>query len=171
MTKYSLELKFEVVQFVLEERNSQREAARRFGITKGHIQMWVAAYLHNGIEGLATKHGSYTGDFKISVIEYMHKNSLSARQVAAEFNIPSLASIASWERKYLEEGAAALYIDKRGRSSKMGTDKKLKKPEVTNEAKEEDLRAEVQRLRLENAYLKKLNALIQQREKSPKKIK
>jgi transposase len=79
MTKYSLELKFEVVQFVLEQRNSQREAARHFGITKGHIQMWVAAYLHHGLEGLTTKNGTYTGDFKISVIEYMYKNGLSAR--------------------------------------------------------------------------------------------
>ena len=35
----------------------------------------------------------------------------------------------------------------------------------------EDLLAEVQRLRMENAYLKKLNALIQEREKSEKKTK
>jgi transposase len=170
MTKYSLELKFEVVQFVLVQRNSQRAAARHFGITKGHIQMWVAAYLHHGLEGLAAKNGTYTGDFKISVIEYMHKNGLSARQAAAEFNIPSLASIATWERKYLEEGASALHIDKRGRSANMDTDKKTRKPKVTNEV-EEGLRAEVQRLRMENDYLKKLNALIQQREKSLKKIK
>ena len=34
-----------------------------------------------------------------------------------------------------------------------------------------DLLAEVQRLRMENEYLKKLNALVQEREKSEKKIK
>lgn len=37
--------------------------------------------------------------------------------------------------------------------------------------KNEDLLAEVQRLRMENEYLKKLNALIQEREKSEKPIK
>lgn len=35
----------------------------------------------------------------------------------------------------------------------------------------EDLLAEVQRLRMENEYLKKLNALIQEREKSKKPTK
>ena len=35
----------------------------------------------------------------------------------------------------------------------------------------EDLLEEVQRLRMENAYLKKLNALIQEREKSAKQTK
>lgn len=35
----------------------------------------------------------------------------------------------------------------------------------------EDLLAEVQRLRMENEYLKKLNALIQEREKSKKSTK
>jgi len=36
---------------------------------------------------------------------------------------------------------------------------------------EEDLIAEVQRLRMENEYLKKLNALVQERVKSVKKTK
>ena len=41
----------------------------------------------------------------------------------------------------------------------------------TNVEKNEDLLAEVQRLRMENEYLKKLNALVQEREKSKKLIK
>lgn len=40
-----------------------------------------------------------------------------------------------------------------------------------NKKTEEDLIAEVQRLRMENEYLKKLNALVQAREKSARKIK
>ena len=41
----------------------------------------------------------------------------------------------------------------------------------TNVEKNEDLLAEVQRLRMENEYLKKINALVQEREKSKKLIK
>ena len=170
MSKYSLEKKFDAVQFVLEKGNSQKEAARHFGIAKGQIQMWVATYLHHGLEGLTAKNGTYTGDFKVSVIEYMHKKDLSARQTAAEFNIPSFTTVCTWERIYLTEGATALQIDKRGRSAKINTAKKNKKPKLNPEI-EEDLIAEVQRLRMENEYLKKLNALIQEKEKSPKKIK
>jgi len=74
MAKYSLEMKFEVVQFVLGQNHSQKEATRPFGITKGHIQMWVAAYSHHGLEGLAVKNGTYTGDFKVSVVNICTKS-------------------------------------------------------------------------------------------------
>ncbi|AIF51015.1 hypothetical protein UFO1_1460 [Pelosinus sp. UFO1] len=43
------------------------------------MQMWIAAYLYPGLEGSSDKNGTYTGDFKVSVIEYMHKRGLSAR--------------------------------------------------------------------------------------------
>lgn len=48
----------------------------------------------------------------------------------------------------MEEGPEGLYIERRGRGSKGRPPKKLK-AEI-----EEDLLAEVQRLRAENAYLK-----------------
>ncbi len=50
---------------------------------------------------------------------------------------------------------------------------KAKNPRKKQKAiqENEDLLAEVQRLRMENEYLKKLNALVQKREKSEKKTK
>lgn len=39
------------------------------------------------------------------------------------------------------------------------------------EGSTEALQAELERLRMENAYLKKLNALVQNKEKSPNKTK
>jgi transposase len=50
---------------------------------------------------------------------------------------------------------------------KKGRPPKLKLEKQT----EEDLIAEVQRLQMENEYLKKLNALVQERERSAKKTK
>ncbi|GIO35139.1 hypothetical protein J2TS6_62800 [Paenibacillus albilobatus] len=47
---------------------------------------------------------------------------------------------------------------------------KRKNQEVV-EGSVEALHAEVERLRMENAYLKKLNALVQTKEKSPNKTK
>ena len=55
-----------------------------------------------------------------------------------------------------------LHIERRGRGSK-GRPSKLPK------AVEEDLLAEVQRLRAENAYLKKLQALVLERERRQQK--
>ena len=59
-----------------------------------------------------------------------------------------------WERIYLEEGPEGLAIERRGRSSKGRPPKQLPKQV------EEDLLAEVQRLRAENDYLKNLQALV-----------
>ena len=104
----------------------------------------------------------YTPEFKIKVIETMHKEKLSYKETAERFEIFGHDRIQKWERIYLEEGAEGLYIERRGRKS-TGRPPKIKK-EV-----EEDLIAELQRLRAENDYLKKLNALVAERVRQEKK--
>ena len=106
----------------------------------------------------------YTPEFKIKVVETMHREKLSYRETARQFDIRNHDRVAAWERIYLEEGAEGLYIERRGRKS-TGRPPKIKK-EI-----EEDLIAEVQRLRAENAYLKKLNALVAERVRQEKKHK
>ena len=103
----------------------------------------------------------YTPEFKIKVVETMHREKLSYRETARQFDI-SNSRVTAWERIYLEEGADGLYAERRGRKS-TGRPPKIKK--------EKDLIAEVQRLRAENAYLKKLNALVAERVRQEKKHK
>ena len=102
----------------------------------------------------------YTPEFKIKVVETMHREKLSYRETARQFDI-SNSRVTAWERIYLEEGADGLYAERRGRKS-TGRPPKIKK---------EDLIAEVQRLRAENVYLKKLNALVAERVQQEKKHK
>ena len=87
------------------------------------------------------------------VVETMKKEHLSIYAAMQEFGINDHKIIERWERIYLEEGPEGLSVERRGRSS-TGLSKKLPK-EV-----EEDLLAEVQRLRAENDYLKNLQALV-----------
>lgn len=65
-----------------------------------------------------------------------------------------------------------LLQEQRGRSkkSKMKS-KKVKKIKEENNLTEKELLKRIQYLETENAYLKKLNALIQEKEKSKKEIK
>ena len=108
----------------------------------------------------------YTGEFKQMVVETMRKEGLSYRETARKFDISRDTRVSSWERIYLEEGPEGLYVERRGRSGKGGRPPKQLKPEV-----EEDLIAEVQRLRAENAYLKKLKALVLEEERQNKRRK
>ena len=70
-----------------------------------------------------------------------------------EFEINDHKIIERWERIYLEEGPEGLAIERRGRRS-------TGEPKELPEEVEEDLLAEVQRLRAENDYLKNLQALV-----------
>ena len=114
------------------------------------------------------KKGSYDGKFKQNVVEYMHNNHLSCSETALRFGIPQDATVGRWERIYYEEGPQALYEDRRGRIKNMSS--KPRKKKLSKEVKE-DLIAENQRLRMENEYLKKLNALVQERIKRESKKK
>ena len=95
----------------------------------------------------------YTAEFKKQVIETMRQEGLSYSETSRRFEINSHRRVQDWERIYLTEGPEGLAIERRGRGS-TGRPKKLSK-EV-----EEDLLAEVQRLRAENEYLKNLQALV-----------
>lgn len=111
----------------------------------------------------------YTGEFKQIVVETMQKEELSYSEAAREFDVPR-SRVTSWERIYLEEGAEGLYVERRGRASAASGTRKGRKPKLEKKV-EEDLIAEVQRLRAENAYLKKLNALVAERVRREKKRK
>ena len=98
----------------------------------------------------------------------MHAKNMSLIETAHYFCIPSDSTVAKWERIYYEEGPEGLLEERRGRKN-MGKKKPSKTKKNVNE--NEDLLAEVQRLRMENEYLKKLNALVLEREKSKQKKK
>jgi transposase len=106
----------------------------------------------------------YWGKFKQSVIEDIWKNHLSYREAMRKYGIGGKMSIQKWERIYLEEGPEGLSVERRGRSSKG-------RPPKLDKKVEEDLIAEVQRLRAENDYLKKLNALVLEKERRNRRHK
>ena len=96
----------------------------------------------------------------------MWNNNLGYNETMRKYNINSHTVIPNWERKYLEEGIEGLTKDNRGRPSK-----KRGRPPKLDKQVEEDLIAENQRLRMENEYLKKLNALVQERIERERKKK
>ena len=111
----------------------------------------------------------YSPEFKLSVILDMRESYLGYRETVRKFwNTQNrkeedlyVFTVKRWERKYLEEGYEGLMKDNRGRPSLEG--KRRGRPPKLDKKEEEDLIAENQRLRMEIEYLKKLNALVQER--------
>lgn len=167
MAKYTTEDKLKAVKSVLDDGITICEAARIHNVGRSDIRKWVRAYQAHGTAGIEKQYNRYSGEFKQEVIQYMHKNKLSLCKTAAKYNIGSHEVVASWERIFLDEGPEGLYVERRG-----GANSKQKNPSpMLNKKQEEDLIAENKRLRMENDYLKKLNALVQEREKSEWKKK
>jgi transposase len=167
--KYSDEFRLKVVSDYLSGQSGGFETiADKYRINHSMVERWVHIYELHGAEGLCESSGAYSGEFKVHVVEYMHKERLSLTETANQFCIQNHNTVAKWERIYYEEGPDALLEERRGRKN-MGKKKSSKPKKNVNE--NEDLLAEVQRLRMENEYLKKLNALVLEREKSEQKKK
>ena len=104
----------------------------------------------------------YTPEFKKQVVEAVIQDGLSYREAARIYEVQGPGRIESWERIYLEEGPEGLAIERRGHRS-------TGRPKELPSKVEEDLLAEVQRLRAENAYLKNLQALVLEEERRQRK--
>jgi transposase len=98
---------------------------------------------------------------------------ISSIETAAIFNISSSRLIRKWKIQFEQGGIDALESRKKGRrpSMKKETKKKESMKPVPTEGTVEALQAKIKRLEMENAYLKKLNALVQMQEKLQTKSK
>ena len=118
------------------------------------------------------KQKKYSAEFKESVIMDMRENHLSYHEAVRKFKLgdPKVGGtrqmIKRWERIYLEEGAAGLMTERRGRKSVGRPRKKPLDQEIENDliAENQCLRKRNQYLEAENDYLKKLDALVRSEE-------
>lgn len=153
MEKYSTEFKLEIIKAVLEDHISRCEAARKYGVNRKLVQRWVSMYESFGVEAIERKVQKYTPDFKVHVVEDMLENKLSLIQTIVKYNIASDSSVREWRSIYNEMGAEGFYKSDKSKGA------------AKHDNAIEDIMAENQRLRMENDYLKKLNALIQDKRK------
>ncbi len=110
----------------------------------------------------------YTPEFKLEVINFNNVN--GPAETLRAYGLPTDSIIYKWQKIYLEEGMEGLSVERRGKATK--ADNVMKgRPANFNAKKDEDLIAENRRLKMENDYLKKLAALIQEEEKRQKKSK
>ena len=106
---------------------------------------------------------NYSAEYKLNVIMDMREHRFGYVETARKYDIPNYRVIQRWERIFLEEGVEGLMKERRGRACAASGTKKGRPPKLDSKV-EEDLIAENQRLRMEIEYLKKLDALVRERE-------
>lgn len=172
--KYSEKKKLSATKDYCAGHAGLNRVAARHAVDVSSLRKWIAAYQAHGEEGLRTRTSRvrYSAEFKGAVVERMRKEGLSFRQVAALSNVRNFNIIAVWEQQNDDGSLAA------GRSRPATSTFRM--PKIPTSKKElaadadrsrEDLLAKVKQLRMENEYLKKLDALVRANTKTARQKK
>lgn len=169
MSKFTSADKIEMIREYHEKRMSLNVISEKHEISKSYLRQILRQYENEGSDvirrgKLGKKLSRYSGQFRLDVVKERMQTGASYRAMAHKYHI-NHAVIMRWERIYLEEGEEELLKERRGRQTKEENPSKGR-PRKYSKKVEQDLLDEVQQLRMENEYLKKLNALIRDGRKS-----
>ncbi|WP_224143490.1 helix-turn-helix domain-containing protein, partial [Leuconostoc gasicomitatum] len=165
MSKYSNEFKLMVVKEWLSGQNSLIELVKKYAINNDHaIREWRDEYLVTGSIGFKNQK-TYSADFKMTVLNYLETHSQS--EAARYFAVFPSTTIANWLRTYRKFGYNGLKPKPKGRQPTMG--RKRIHPLTPEQQELADLKQENHQLEMENAVLKKLKALVDQRTEKNKR--
>ncbi|MGP4953467.1 helix-turn-helix domain-containing protein [Psychrobacter sp. T6-1] len=161
--RYDLDFKIKVIAYY-GEGHTGTATGERFEVDPRFVRKWVKQYQSGGIDAIKPKTGKtkYSSDFKYQVIALMLAEELSHSETALKFNISSPSLISHWYKAYRLHGMSGLTSKCKGNT--------LMKPPIASKPDDEktptELKRELQYLRAENAYLKKLDARLREREQA-----
>ena len=143
--------------------------AKTFNITESKIKYFIALIKKHGYTILRNgKNRIYSKEFKLQAINRILSNYESVNSVAIDIGLPSDTILHNWLLKFKENGYNVVE-KKKGRKSKAMTKPKENNKELSEKEKIKKLEEENLYLKAENEYLKKLRALVQERELKEKK--
>jgi transposase len=153
-----------VVLEFLKGKESSNSLAKKYGIGSHRtILNWVNQFKEYGGSSfdIRSPKFDYDGNFKLEVLEWKKRNRASLPETALHFDISAPSTIWAWERKLEEKGIEALFM-RRGRAKHMTTSPDHKQGKKEEPSELEKLKRENRLLKIENEYLKKLKALMQE---------
>ncbi|WP_339008985.1 IS3 family transposase [Fusobacterium animalis] len=168
MSKLTREEKIEIF-----ERRKMGETisslTKAFNIRESNIKYLIALIKKHGYNILREdKNRVYSKDFKLQAINRILINHESINSVAIDIGLTSSGILDNWLSKFKENGYNVVE-KKKGRKPKSMTKLKKNDKELSEKEKIKKLEEENLYLKAENEYLKKLRALVQERELKEKK--
>ena len=158
--KWTFSDKLEVVR-LYEDGYGSSIISRETGVSLGQVEVWLRRYRELGLSGLNKLHNPrLSDDIKAEIVLQIRNKCLSLRAVSITYGI-SITALWRWQKEFDSSNlSVSAVVSKSGCWSKpMGRPKK--KPPQTELEK---LQVEISELRAEVAYLKKVRALVEQRE-------
>ncbi|WP_218641229.1 transposase, partial [Pseudomonas putida] len=168
--KYTEQFKLAAITAYLEGSDGFRKVAQHFNIDFSLLRRWVASYKARSTISSIPHSQRYHIDFKRRVVQHMREHRLSLRQTAAHFGLGQSSRIGIWEDQYYS-GNLASSASQRKKPTDVSKKIKPLKPTDTDDALKprDQLMAELEYLRMENAVLKELKALREEKERRQEK--
>ncbi|PGO78038.1 IS3 family transposase [Bacillus cereus] len=171
MTKFTSEDKMNAVIYYQDGSESIKDIAKSLGANHEVVRMWIKQFEYHGIQAFEKGYTTYSAQYKLDVLNYMFENGTSPNETAVIFNISSPGLIRKWRIQLHQKGVDALKSKKKGRQSMTKDNQKSIKKQTQTEESVEALQAELERLRMENAYFKKVECLSSKQGKITKQDK
>ncbi len=168
MSKLTIEKRI----IIYEKRKQGRTVSSlglEFGVSQSAIKYLIRLIDKHGYSILREdKNNYYSIEFKKEAINRVLINGETLNEVSIDMGLSNIGLISSWIRKYKEMGYNVIE-NKRGRKTSMAKETKKNYEEMSAEEKIKFLENKNIYLEAENAYLKKLGALIQLEDQKRKK--
>jgi transposase len=166
MSKYSRALKCSIAKQYLLGESSSEELSQLYSIPSRQIRYWAQVYDIHGTESFLPNGFAKNAQAKLQALKYIWTNGWSVGHTSATLNFSSPGTLSVWLKQYEQYGIQGLERS-RGRSTMS------KQPFIQRKSDDEktleELKEELAYLRAENAVLKKLEELEQQKHRRTKK--
>ena len=170
--KYALEFKLKCIELYKKTKSINCPDGLNEDNLRHYVYRWVKQYDNFGIDGLIhqNKNKKWTPEERFELVAKVFAGH-SLTSVSREVNI-NPGQLFQWVKRYREKGVDGLELQA-GRKPKVANMPKKKKIRLAPSEKEELelLRARNEYLEAENIYLKKLDALVSEREAAHPKAK
>lgn len=163
-------MKKDIAVRYLSEITTYKDLANELGIDDSVIRYWVKLYKYHGDQAFIPPYTNYPADFKMKVIQMIENQNYSIREASAIFRIPDFSMVRRWKKKWEEGGVEALESSGKGRP-RVNSSKDQNQSEQPSNQDMKKMQEELEYLRAENAYLKKLRALVQEKDQQTTKPK
>jgi transposase-like protein len=172
MARRTIEQKLDAISRYENGEESLNSIAKSLNISNTEtVDFWIKKYQKHGLEAFKKSYTIFTLEDKLDILNFMSENGLSSLETAVQFNLPSPGTIRKWRISLRNNDLDALIIKKKGCPKMKKDNQKQTKKQAFDESSFKALQAENERLLMEIAYLKKLNALVQEKETLQRKTK
>ena len=165
--KYSFEIKLKAVKAIKKGiliKEPYNKICRQW---RDRVKHWEKIYDKHGEDGLKRQYRKHTYKEKLDVIKEVIKGN-SINQVSINRNIP-IKSIVDWLNLYRQKGISGLKLVNKRKVLMSKKEKEIKNKLKSKDNKSSYSKEEIEYILAENEYLKKLHALVQEKNQKNQK--